>query len=199
MNTKRISRPVRQHLTIHMHSPNKKYSIIFSHLVQFDCTILWRYRVQNSCNSLNSPPTDVNVRYKLFILVYLWGKPIAKFQYWGIKAKIRMMDGKNSQTEVNKRAIALWHTPWSHDTIHVIKSYWCWNSSLGVVTTEWPGQPRNWSSNNSRIFLGGLFSFISKTWWMEGMGVLSKEKLKLSTLIHLVSNSRINFHGAVLS
>jgi hypothetical protein len=29
---------------------------------------------------------------------------IAKFQYWRINAKSRMMDGKNSQAEVKKRA-----------------------------------------------------------------------------------------------
>jgi hypothetical protein len=43
--------------------------------------------------------------------MYLWGKPIAEFQYWRISAKVRMMDGKNSQAEVKKRAIVLCHKP----------------------------------------------------------------------------------------
>jgi len=33
--------------------------------------------------------------------------PIAKFRYCGINAKSRMMDGKNSQAEVKKRASVL--------------------------------------------------------------------------------------------
>jgi hypothetical protein len=44
------------------------------------------------------------------LFIYLWGKAIEEFQYWGINAKIRAMDGKNSQAEVKKRAIVLCHT-----------------------------------------------------------------------------------------